>query len=98
LVATKLGELPVPAAGDMPATAADAHPCGTGFILATGNTAYEFRIAPGAPFEDAFEATPVAVPVAPEQQREGISYQPDGRGFFTDSEGTTQPIHHTSCK
>jgi hypothetical protein len=82
----------------MPATAGDAHPCGTGFILATGNTAYEFRIAPGAPFEDAFKATPVVVPVAAEQQREGISYQPDGRGFFTNSEGTTQPIHHTSCK
>jgi hypothetical protein len=93
-----VGELPVPAAGDRPATAADAHPCGTGFILATGNAAYEFRIAAGAPFDDAFKATPVPVPVAAEQQREGISYQPDGRGYFTNSEGAMQPINHTACK
>jgi hypothetical protein len=98
IVATKIGELPVPAAGDMPATAADAHPCGTGFILATGNTAYEFRIAPTAPFEDAFKATPVAVPAATEQQREGIAYQPDGRGYFTNSEGSMQPINRVVCK
>jgi len=97
-VATKIGVLPVPMAADQPATAADAHPCGTGFILRTGNTAYEFRIAAGAPFEDAFRATPVVVPVAPEQQGEGIGYEPDGRGFFTNSEGAMQPIHHTACR
>jgi hypothetical protein len=88
----------VPLAGDQPATAADAHPCGTGFILRTGNAAYEFRIAASAPFEDAFRATPVAVPVAQELQSEGISYQPDGRGFYTNSEGAMQPIHRTACR
>jgi hypothetical protein len=98
IVATKLMELPVPAAGDMPAIAADAHPCGAGFILATGNTAYEFRIAPTAPFEDAFKATPAVVPAAQEQQREGITYAPDGRGYYTNSEGSMQPINRVGCK
>jgi hypothetical protein len=98
VIATKVVELPVPMSGDQPATAADAHPCGTGFILRTYNTAYEFRIAATAPFEDAFRAPPVAVPVAQERQGEGIAYQPDGRGFFTNSEGAMQPINHTGCR
>ncbi|HXI59003.1 MAG TPA: hypothetical protein VNO55_23210 [Polyangia bacterium] len=98
VVAVKIGELPVPMANDTPATAADAHPCGTGFILRTNNTAYEFRIAATAPFEDAFKATPIAVPVGQEQQGEGVSYQPDGRGFYTTTEGNTPPIHHMACR
>jgi hypothetical protein len=98
VVAVKVVELPVPMAGDTPATAADSHPCGTGFILRTNNTAYEFRIAATAPFEDAFRATPVAVPVGQEMQGEGVSYQPDGRGFYTNTEGAMPPIHHTACR
>jgi hypothetical protein len=98
VVAVRVAELPVPMASDTPATAADAHPCGTGFILRTSNTAYEFRIAATAPFEEAFRATPVVVPVGQEQQGEGITYQPDGRGLYTTTEGPTPPIHRTGCR
>lgn len=97
VVATKIATLPVPGQRDLPATAADAHPCGAGFILATGNTAYEFRIAADAPFEESFAAAPVVVPVAVELQREGIAYAPDGRSFFTTGEGSSEPINRTSC-
>jgi hypothetical protein len=96
--ATKVADLPVPAAGDQPATAADAHPCGAGFLLRTNNTAYEFRIPMGTPFEDAFKATPMVVPVGVEQQSEAIAYRPDGRGYYTTSEGARPPIHRVGCK
>jgi hypothetical protein len=97
-LASKVADLPVPAATDQPATAADAHPCGTGFLLRTNNTAYEFRIPPGAPFETAFRATPVSVPVGNEVQSEGIAYRPDGRGYYTTSEGARPPIHRVLCR
>ena len=96
--ATRIADLPVPAAGDQPATAADAHPCGAGFLLRTNNTAYEFRVPLGSPLEDAFKATPTAVPVGNEQQSEGIAYRPDGRGYYTTSEGARPPIHRVGCK
>lgn len=98
VVAEKVATLGAPGPADLPATAADAHPCGAGFLLATGNAAYELRIAPGAAFEDAFRATPVAVPLVDELQREGITYAPDGSGFFTTGEGSMEPINRTSCK
>jgi len=96
--ATKIADLPVPTPADQPATAADAHPCGAGFLLRTNNTAYEFRVPTGSPLEDAFKATPTAVPVGNEQQSEGITYRPDGRGYYTTSEGARPPIHRVVCK
>ena len=42
--------------------------------------------------------TPVVVPVGLEQQGEGITYQPDGRGFYTTTEGPMPPIHRTGCR
>jgi hypothetical protein len=97
-VATKVADLTVPAAGDQPATGGDAHPCGTGFLLRTNTILYEFRIPAGAPFEDAFRATPMAVPSAQEQQGEGVTYSPDGRSYFTTSEGSSPPINRVSCR
>jgi hypothetical protein len=97
-MATKVADLPVPAPADQPATAADAHPCGAGFLLRTGNTAYEFRIPAGAAFESAFAVTPVSVPVGNEAQSEGIAYRPDGRGYYTTSEGARPPIHRVLCR
>lgn len=97
-MATKVADLTVPAAADTPATAGDAHPCGTGFLLRTNNTLYEFRIPAGTPFENAFRATPVVVPTAPEQQGEAVAYSPDGRSYFTTSEGDNPPIHRTACR
>jgi hypothetical protein len=96
--AVKVAELPVPAAGDQPATAASAHPCGASFLLRTNNTLYEFRVAPGAKFEDAFLATPARVPVGVEPQGEAVAYAPDGRGYFTTSERPSPPIHHVGCR
>ena len=97
-VATKIADLPVPKAGDQPATAGSAQPCGAGFLLRTGNTLYEFRIPAGTPFIDAFHATPVVVPAGVEPQSEAVTYQPDGRGYYTTSEGANPPVNRVRCQ
>jgi hypothetical protein len=97
-VAQKVADLTVPRAGDQPATSSSAHPCGAGFVLRTNNTLYEFRIAVGAPFEDAFRATPVTVPVATEPQGEAVAYRADGRGYFTTGEGAMPAINAVRCR
>jgi len=97
-MARKVADLPVPKSGDSPATSASAHPCGLGFLLRTSERVYEFRIAAGAAFETAFAATPVMVSSATEPQSEAISYQPDGRGYFSSGETAAAPIFHVLCQ
>jgi hypothetical protein len=96
--ATKVADLTVPTAGDTPATAGSAHPCGAGFLLRTNNTLYEFRTPRGTPLLEAFKVTPVKVPVGVEQQGEAVDYLPDGRGYYTTSEGAMPPLHRVSCQ
>jgi hypothetical protein len=96
-VATKVTDLAVSDATSHPATGADAHPCGAGFLLRTKDTLFEFRIPVTAPFEEAFQATPVAVPIAKEEQGEAVAYSPDGRAYYMTSEGSTPPIHRAAC-
>jgi len=96
-IAQKVADLPVPKSSDRPATSASAHPCGGGFLLRTSNTLYEFRIAPGALFESAFQVAPVAVPVASETQSEAVAYRPDGRGYFTTGEGAMPALNRVDC-
>jgi hypothetical protein len=97
-VATPVVELPVPRAGGMAASAAAAHPCGTGFLVRTYDAVYEFRIAAGAAFEDAFMVEPVRLPAGDEPQSEGIAYLPDGRGFVSAGEGAGAPIFRSVCR
>ncbi|HET6280957.1 MAG TPA: hypothetical protein VFH73_08325 [Polyangia bacterium] len=97
-VATKVTDLAVSVATSAPITGADAHPCGTGFLLRTNDTLFEFRIPASAPFEDAFQALPVAVPIANEKQGEAVAYSPDGRAYYMTSEGDTPPIHRAVCR
>ncbi len=95
--ATKVATLPVPAASDMAASAAAAHPCGLGFLLRTYDRVYEFR-ATGADFESAFGAAPAVVAMPAEPQSEGISYLADGRGFISSGEGASAPVVETACR
>ena len=95
--ATHVVDLPVPGAMNREATSASAHPCGTGFLLRTYDTLFEFRIPSGAPFEDAFRATPVVVPAATETQSEAVAYRPDGNGYVTSGEGSGAPIYGVGC-
>jgi hypothetical protein len=95
--ATKAADLEVPAAGDMPASAAAAHPCGLGFAIRTYNALYEFRIAEGIAFEEAFRVTPTPLAAPDEPQSEALTYLPDGRGLVSAGEGAASPIYQLLC-
>jgi len=95
--ATKVADLTVPGAGNMPASAAAAHPCGLGFAIRTYDALYEFRIASGAAFEDAFGVTPTPLPAPDEPQSEALTYLPDGRGLLSTGEGAAAPIYQLLC-
>jgi hypothetical protein len=95
--AVKVAALPVPARDDQPATAAAAHPCGTGFLLRTGNRLYEFRISPGVPLVEAFGVAPVVVPSGDELQSEAVTYRADGRAYFTTGEQRPTALHRSDC-
>jgi hypothetical protein len=96
--AAKVAQLPIPAAGDTPVTAAAAHPCGLGFLLRSNSRVYEFRIAAAAAFETAFKVTPTLLAMPMEPQSEAIDYLPDGRGFVSSGEGANAPIYETQCQ
>jgi hypothetical protein len=97
LTAEKVADLTVPNSTDREATSASVHPCAPAFLLRTFNTLYEFRAPPGSALQAAFAATPTVVPVATETQSEGVTYRPDGRGYFTTSEGSQPPINRVRC-
>ena len=95
--ATKIATLTVPASGELAASAAAAHPCGTSFLLRTYDRVYEFVSPAGMGLEAAFTATPKVVAMPNETQSEGIDYRADGRGFVTSGEGASAPIVQTAC-
>jgi hypothetical protein len=95
--ATKVATLTVPKSGELAATAAAAHPCGSGFLLRTYDRVYEFLTPKDASFEAAFGVTPTVVAMPDEPQSEGIDYRADGRGFITSGEGTRAPLVVTAC-
>jgi hypothetical protein len=96
--AVKVAELPVPTANDMAISAADAQPCGLGFVVRTYNTIYEFRPPTGGAFELAFSAEPRVISAPTERQSEAISYLGDGRGLLTSGEGAGAPLFVMRCQ
>ncbi|MGC4088744.1 MAG: hypothetical protein QM756_12765 [Polyangiaceae bacterium] len=95
--ATKVVTLPVPRTGEGAASAAAAHPCGTGFLLRTYDRVFEFLAPSGMGFEASFNATPREIAMGSEPQSEGIDYRAGGRGFVTSGEGSHAPIMTTTC-
>jgi len=75
-------------------TGGDIDPTGTGLLLRTYKHLYELRLpTTGATFEDLFAAPLRSVPVAKEKQGESVAWRPDGRGYYTLSEGKKQKIY-----
>jgi hypothetical protein len=74
-------------------TGAASSPDGQRAVVRTYFGAYELARVAGGNFESLFDATPVAVKLAPEKQGEAISYAPDGRSIFTISEKIPAPLY-----
>jgi autotransporter-associated beta strand protein len=77
-------------------TSADISPDGSEIIIRSYATSsgllYQRPI--GGTITDAFNTTPITIPIHSEGQGEAIGFDPNGRGYFTTSEGSEQPIYY----
>jgi hypothetical protein len=77
-------------------TAADLSPDGNEIILRATDAASGrlFVRPPGGSITDAFNTTPITIPLRTETQGEAIGFDANGWGYFTTSEGAAQPIYY----
>jgi hypothetical protein len=77
-------------------TAADISPDGNEILVrgAGSTTGKMFSRPSGGSIADAFNTTPVTVPLRTEPQGEAIAFDRNGWGYYTVSEGTSQPIYY----
>ncbi len=77
-------------------TAADISPDGSEIIVrGYPTTSGRMFLRPvGGTITDAFNTTPITIPIHSEGQGEAIGFDPNGRGYYTTSEGSSQPIYY----
>jgi hypothetical protein len=77
-------------------TAADISPDGDEIITrAVGSTSGRlFLRPPGTTIAAALNSTPITIPLRSEPQGEAIGFDPSGWGYYTISEGASQPIYY----
>jgi len=78
--------------GQEEVTGGDISPDGSQIIVRTYAIAYVWNRAANVSVGDAMGTTVCPVQIRPEPQGEAITFAPDGRGFYTTSEGGGQPI------
>jgi tartrate-resistant acid phosphatase type 5 len=76
------------------AVAGDISPDGSELIIKSLNTAYFYPRAAGMTISAALQAAPSILPYTTQQLGEGISFDADGWGYYTNSEGTNQPLYY----
>jgi len=77
-------------------TAADISPDGDEIIArALGDDSGRlWQRPPGGTIADAFNTTPIVIPLREEPQGEAIGFDPQGAGYYTVSEGGREPIYY----
>jgi hypothetical protein len=74
------------------ATAGDISSAGDMVIIRTYTNAYAWIRTPGASIAETLEGPACEIPLDHEPQGEAIGFAPNGRGYYTVSEGLSQPI------
>jgi hypothetical protein len=93
-----LGELRVPAPGDVQVTGGDIHPCGHALLLRMYNRVALAVQAEGEPPDLLFARGFVTVPSAGEVQGEAVAWSADGASYFTASEGAGATVYRADCE
>src|SRR5262249_20098136 len=77
-------------------TSADISPDGNEIIMRSDavDTGLMYIRPQGGSIADAFATTPISIPLASDPQGEGIGFDPQGWGYYTDSENVGSPIHY----
>jgi hypothetical protein len=92
-----VGVVSLPFAPGPVATGGSVHPCGDRILLRTYGELLEYRLEAGQAFEEIFGNAGALVPVGAEGQGEAVTYEADGLGYLTASEGAGTPIHEARC-
>ncbi|PCK09313.1 MAG: hypothetical protein COA42_04725 [Alteromonadaceae bacterium] len=78
-------------------TAGEISPSGDLIVVRTYGNVYAWRRAPGTSVAEAMRGPRLNWPARSEQQGEAIGFAADGSGYFTISEGNTQPVYFYPC-
>ena len=74
-------------------TAGDISTDGKQILLKNYQKVYYWKRQPGEPVWKAMQAKPQELPYTAEKQGEAIGFTPDGKGYYTTSEGKNAPIY-----
>ncbi len=85
-----------PLAGSRTTTGGDISPSGSEIVIRSYDAAYLWRRALGMSVGAALATTPCPIPLVSEPQGEAIGFFSDGNGYYTVSEGVSQPIYSFS--
>ena len=87
-----------PLEGDFNATGGDMTPDGAGIAIRTYDSAYFWGRKSGASVAEALAFTPCALPLQDETHGEALTFAANGQGYFTLSEGKSQPLYFYARK
>jgi hypothetical protein len=80
--------------GNSSTTGGDISPRGDEIVIRTYNAAFLWRRPLGMPVSEALAQPPCPLPLEQERQGESLGFAQDGRGYYTISEGSSQPIYY----
>lgn len=91
----RVGKLKVPGTGVLRwVTAADISADGTQVLVRSYGNVFYWKRRPGELLEDTFKREPKTLPHTSEIQGESIGFSPNGKGFYTISEGRTPSMNY----
>lgn len=80
--------------GNASTTGGDISPRGDEIVIRTYNAAFLWRRPLGMPVSEALAQPPCPLPLEQERQGESLGFARDGSGYYTISEGASQPIYY----
>lgn len=92
----KIAELRLPhdeRRGSGQSTAGDISRDGSQILIRTYTDIFWWNRAPGQSIAEALRGTRCKMPIREEPQGEALAFTPDGKGYYTLSEGESQPLH-----
>ena len=92
VVATRVGEVALPAVPNGLLTGGAISPDGKRVILCDYSAGYELTLGTGTNFDDIWKVKPVAVNLGERKQGESVTYSADGSSVFATSEKKNSPV------
>ncbi len=84
--------------GNGQASGGDVSPSGDAVVIRTYSSAFLWQRAEGQTVSQALAGTPLKLPIPRQVQGESIGFSASGRGYYTVSEKTAQPLFAVDCR